>query len=213
MNPIKLAITVGTFLTGAAGMVWLWKTKPFIRSYMSALLIMSIILFKWEDFISLHRYFFPFYPFLALAFVYFFHGLADKTAFLKKINITLVICLLIVANSGFFSARFFSPWAENYWDRENLLQIHDFINHRSPQPQIIISSMNMYTYLKTGIHSVQFSDTLNIAKYCQALGATDVLLVIKEQSNMPCGKGENRSFTTGTLLTRKGTWSLYHVNL
>jgi hypothetical protein len=173
---------------------------------------MSIVIFKWDDFGALHRYLFPFYPFLALAFVYFFHGLADKKTFLKKINITLVICLLMVANNGFFSARFFSPWAENYWDRENLLRIHEDINHRSPRPQIIISSMNLYTYLKTGIHSVQFSDTLNIAKYCRALGATDVLVVTNEQNNRPCGNGENRPFTTGTLLTRKGTWSLYHVN-
>lgn len=211
MNFIKLTLTVGIFLAGTTGAVWLWKTRPFIRSYMAALLLMSIVIFKWDDFGALHRYLFPVFPFLALAFVCFFHVLADKAAFLKKINITLVICLLIAANNGFFSARFFSPWAENYWDRENLLRVHEFINHRSPRPQIIVSSMNLYTYLKTGIHSVPFSDTLNIANYCRTLGATDVLLVTKEQNNGPCGKGENRPFANGTLLTREGTWSLYSV--
>jgi hypothetical protein len=212
MNHIKLVLTTGIFLIGTAGAVWLWKARPFIRSYMAALLIMSIIIFKWDEFGALHRYLFPVYPFLVLAFVYCFHVLADKSVFLKKINITLVICLLIVANNGLYSARFFSPWAENYWDRENLLRIHEFINHRSPRPQIIVSSMNMYTYLKTGIHSVQFSDTLNITNYCRTLGATDVLVVTQKQNGKPFGKGENSPFTTGTLLTKMGTWSLYHVD-
>ena len=210
MTHAKLLLTLGIFCVGLSGALCLWKTKPFLRFTLAAAAIMAGIIFRWDAFGALNRYLFPFYPLMILAFVYAFHCAAKKIPFLCTTRITLILCLLVAANNGFFSAEHFDPWTENWWDREHMLSVHEYINRLSSKPQLLLSSINRYSYLKTGIHSVLLSDSLNIKSLCLAIGAKNVLVVEREIGNQI---GPWWRKPPGILLTRKGHWALYALNL
>ena len=216
MNPIKRIFVVALFINGCFGAWILWKQKPAVRPIITAALFYWTTVFFWCDDITyaMFRYTFPFFPFLLLtAFFPVFQALR-RIKFPWRNAICAGILVVVIANQIWrsFSQSFEDPFVP---DRNDFKALHSFISSVPHKPDVILSQQSYYTFLKTGVHSLNiFLNGKAICAYALTYPTKDIWLIVNNK-NAPqpklidCG---SLSFVSDTKPLRiQGIWSLYRI--
>jgi hypothetical protein len=213
MNPVKRLVVLSLFVNGCVGLFLLWKNKPWMRPILAATILSLIPVFSWTRTGTMFRYLFPFFPLLALVSVVPILELVPKRLSRPARSMPLLFLVCMVGNQAIasLSTGAFDPYL---YGRKEFKLIHDFVNRQQQRPDIILSEHNFYTYLTTGVRSLDES-SLETARACSSLTAAHAIWGISEGNRawsrevVPCGT--LALVQDSVPLYRSGPWELCTV--
>jgi hypothetical protein len=212
MNPVKRLVVLSLFVNGCVGFFLLWKSKPWMRPILAATILSLIPVFSWRTG-TMFRYLFPFFPLLALVSVVPILELVPKRLSRPARSMPLLFLVCMVGNQAIasLSTGTFDPYL---YGRKEFKLVHDFVNRQQQRPDIILSEHNFYTYLTTGVRSLDES-SFETARACSSLTAAHTIWGISEGNRawsravMPCGA--LALVQDSVPLYRSGPWELCAV--
>lgn len=199
-------------LVGAYGFIRLWRIRHF-RWLILCTLLSLIPIMTWRSQGTLYRYLFPFFPWMAAAFLLPFYRLEPDTAVALKRYSFLLLCAIILFNQIGYTVRenqkgSFSPDVS----ARDLRTLHETIAGENNTNRMILSPCHFYTVLKTGAFSALSTFKMET---CRGLStfSQDRLEIIQavERDRRPemysCGRGMALDADQPTV--RSGQWGLY----
>ncbi len=152
MNVPKRMIVLGIFLIVCFGAVLLWKKEKSFRFALISFAGVCIPVFSWDNTTMIYRYMAPFFPLLALFFVYPVFFILRKyeskiiRVFVYFLPGIMVVCQVLPA--------FGKDNDEFGW--KDFKAINQYIVESEEKPGAVLSFAHYYTHVKTGIPSCQF---------------------------------------------------------
>jgi hypothetical protein len=213
MNPVKRLVVLSLFVNGCVGLFFLWKSKPWMRPILAATFLSLIPVFSWTRTGTMFRYLFPFFPLLALVSVVPILELVPRCLSRPARSMPLLFLVCMVGNQAIasLSTGTFDPYL---YGRKEFKLVHDFVNRQQQRPDIILSEHNFYTYLTTGVRSLDES-SFETARACSSLTAAHAIWGISEGnrtwSRPMAGCGILALVQDSTPIFRSGTWGVFVV--
>ena len=211
MNWAKRGACLGVFLWTAWGAWISWRRWEGLRPWLAAAFAASLptfLIFQTND---SFRYHMPYFPFLALFFVAPFVWLAEGTSSPLRKRLPLLACLLIAGSQSLHAARHDFE-TEFMTSPREFNAVHDSLLAMPNRPEICLSPITYYTYLRTGVFSLHLQGRHELDYVREISRGKEVWAICGPTNDFLCEDWERKGVTFGNPpLKRAGEWRLHRV--
>ena len=211
MNKAKRLACLAVFLWTLWGACVTWLRWKDLRPWLAAALLASLptlLIFLTND---SFRYHVPYFPFFAFFFVAPFLRMGESSPSAWKKKLPLFACLAILVSQSLHAL-------DHDFDTEFITMpkefdaIHDSLLATPGRPDICLSPVNYYTYLRTGIPSLQNQGKHELEYVTGLSRGKEVWAICGPNNDYLCEDWERKGVVLeNPPLKRAGDWRLHRV--